>query len=554
MKNVYLQLLDELGKNQTLVLGTLLKTRGSTPQVPGASAIFNENGLLIGTLGGGIMEAEALKLAKESVKTRQNRLEEYSLNADINAEKGAICGGTATFLLDANPKASQDVFQEIKNAIENRVAGILVTVINKQKEKTISISRHWCNQNDEVPAEFCKKLGIGKLEVAQFISEKSTHILKTENPNSEKNEIIVFVESLYPKPELVIVGAGHVGQALCHMGYLVDFDVTLIDQREDLATRERFPEATRIFTDDICKGFEKINISENTYIVIVTQGHHDDAQSLKCCIKSNAAYIGMIGSKRKTALMREKFIADGEATKEELDKIYAPIGLDINSKTVNEIAVSVVAQLIYVRYNNQQKKSAPLIHCVVLAAGESKRMKQPKMLLPFNDFSIIETVVEKAKLSNAGETWVVLGSDKEIIEKKIDVQNVRITENRNYREGMLSSVQCGFNNLPKEVDAAVILLGDQPMVKTEIINQLMANFSKDSKGIIIPVYSGKRGHPILIDTKYGDEINHLNPETGLRELMTIHADDILEIEVETKEILNDIDTPEDYKRELINLK
>lgn len=551
MKNVYLQLLDELGKNQTLVLGTLLKTRGSTPQVPGASAIFSKTGLIFGTLGGGIMEAEALKLARESLKTGQNRLEEYSLNADINAEKGAICGGTATFLLDANPKAAISVFTEIKNAIENRVPGILVTVIKTQKEKPVEITRHWFNENDEVPPEFFGKLGIGKIDVTRIITEKSTLILKSVEQN---NETFIFVEPVFPKPELVIVGAGHIGQALCHMGFLVDFDVTLIDKRQDLATRERFPEAERIFADDICNSFEKINISQNTYIVIVTQGHHDDALALKCCIKSDAAYIGMIGSKRKTALMSEKFLYDGEATKQELDKIYAPIGLDINSKTVNEIAVSIVAQLINVRYDNQQKKPAPVIHCIVLAAGESKRMKQQKMLMPFNDFSIIETVVGKAKNSEAAETLVVLGSDKKIIGEKIKDLNVQITENKNYREGMLSSVRCGFNSLPKEVEAAIILLGDQPMVKSEVINRLISNFSKESKGIIIPVYSGKRGHPILIDTKYREEINHLNPNTGLRELMTNHTDDILEIEVESGEILNDIDTPEDYKRELTNLK
>jgi xanthine/CO dehydrogenase XdhC/CoxF family maturation factor/CTP:molybdopterin cytidylyltransferase MocA len=549
MNNIYLQLIEEPKKNDSLVLGTLVKTLGSTPQIPGASAIFNENGLMFGTLGGGILEAETLKRATDSIKSGNNVFEEFSLNADINEKSGAICGGTATFLLDANPKQFLPIFLQIKNSLENRIPGILITLIKTINRKYCFLSRFWFEKNQQIPSDFQKKYGFGKNEIANILSSRNSQILKAEDSEKDGVDTYIFVEPVNPKPELVIIGAGHIGQALCHLGTSIDFDITVLDSRSDLATKERFPDAFRIINEDIKKGFKKINISENTYIVIVTQGHRDDAVALECCIKSNAAYIGMIGSKRKTDLMRGKIIHDKIANKEELDKIYAPIGLNIHSKTVNEIAVSIAAQLIDIRYLNHHKKYDPIIHCIVLAAGESKRMKKQKMLLPYNQKTIIETVIEKAKQSKANETWVVLGSNKEIIKSRIDYLKVNFAENNRFTEGMLSSVQCGFNAISTDVNAIIILLGDQPMLNSDTIDLLIVNYRETGLGIIIPRYNGKRGHPILIDLKYRKEINNLNPEIGLRELMQKYSEDILEIEVNTENILKDIDTPEDYKRE-----
>lgn len=544
MKNVYLQLVDELETDKSLVLGTLVKTKGSTPQVPGASAIFNANGLLYGTLGGGIMEAETLKRAKKSIQNGENVFEEFSLNADINDESGAICGGTATFLLDANPADSLPVFRQIKKSLDSRISGVLITVIETSDINSCALTRYWVEENAGPIGYFQEKYGISGDEISRILNERNSRIIKTE-----QGKFHIYIEPVYPLPELVIVGAGHIGQALCHLGSLTGFDVTVLDSRADLATRVRFPDAYRIINEEISKGFEKIKISGNTFIVLVTQGHRDDAVALKCCIKSNAAYIGMIGSKRKTTLMCEKFIQDGDATELELDKIYAPVGIDIHSKTVQEIAISISAQLIKVRYLNQHKKQEPIVHCVVLAAGESKRMKQQKMLLPFGQKSIIETVIENAKKSKAKETWVVLGSDKEIIENQINYLEISIAENVNYKEGMLSSVICGINAIPQNADAVIVLLGDQPMVEPEIINRIMESYRTNRAGIVIPTYDGKRGHPVLIDLKYRKEINNLNPEIGLRELMLNHAEDIMEISVKKEYILNDIDTPEDYSKE-----
>ena len=149
--------------------------------------------------------------------------------------------------------------------------------------------------------------------------------------------------------DVVIVGAGHVGRALAHLGALLDFEVTVIDDRAEYANRGNIPDGDQFIVDDIGPSVQQLAPGKDTYIVIVTRGHNHDAEALKPCIGSEAAYIGMIGSKHKVAVMKKQFIEKGWATVEQWSKIHTPIGISIGSKTVQEIAVSIAAELVQVR-------------------------------------------------------------------------------------------------------------------------------------------------------------------------------------------------------------
>jgi molybdenum cofactor cytidylyltransferase len=249
--------------------------------------------------------------------------------------------------------------------------------------------------------------------------------------------------------------------------------------------------------------------------------------------------------------LKEEFLANNWATKEELDSIYAPIGLDIHSKTVQEIAISIAGQLVKVRQEINALRQGKDIEIIILAAGKSERMGQQKLLMPYGGKTIIENIIEKALASRAGAVKVVVGSNREEVCDLIKDHSVQIIKNTAFEKGMLSSVQCGFEALSSSASAGMILLGDQPMVQTLVIDKLIESFLKSRKGIIIPVYNKKRGHPVLIDTRYLLKINNLDTGRGLRQLMEENPEDIYEMEVETNTILKDIDTIEDYKRELI---
>jgi xanthine dehydrogenase accessory factor len=139
---------------------------------------------------------------------------------------------------------------------------------------------------------------------------------------------------------------------LAHLGQLLDFEVTVVDDRPDFANSKNIPDADYLVVEEIGKAMQRLKKSQDTYIVIVTRGHKDDAEALKPCISSGAAYVGMIGSKSKIARMKAEFIKKRWATEDQWNEVYAPVGLDIKSKSVEEIAVSIAAQLIMVRRSN----------------------------------------------------------------------------------------------------------------------------------------------------------------------------------------------------------
>lgn len=191
-----------------------------------------------------------------------------------------------------------------------------------------------------------------------------------------------------------------------------------------------------------------------------------------------------------------------------------------------------------------------MIWAIILAAGESKRMGEPKLLLPFGQKTIIETVVDHVMQSKADRILVILGHNEKKLREKIEGLPVTITVNTVYRQGMLSSVQRGFEDLPEDARAALIVLGDQPSIPISIIDSIVDAKDKTQKGIVIPTCKGRRGHPVLVDMKYREEVMRLDPDTGLRGLVHGHIEDVLEVEVDTAYILKDIDTAEDYTREI----
>jgi xanthine dehydrogenase accessory factor len=139
------------------------------------------------------------------------------------------------------------------------------------------------------------------------------------------------------------------------LGKMIDFEVTVIDDRTEYANSDNIPDADKIIVDDIGHAMEEMKMSPDTYVVIVTRGHKDDAKALKPCFNTDVAYVGMIGSRNKISLMQKKFIRNGWATKKQWNEIHAPVGLEIESKTVGEIAVSIAAQLVLIR--NSKSKS-----------------------------------------------------------------------------------------------------------------------------------------------------------------------------------------------------
>jgi xanthine dehydrogenase accessory factor len=286
--------------DQPFALALIAGTKGSSPQRTGAKALFFADGKIIGTLGGGCLEAEVQARAMAALKT--GVAEEFSmvLDHDFGWDDGLICGGSVKGVILPHAKNSQPLWRELANVTAPICWGV---------KKDFSIARVTENNFDEW----------------------------------------LHQETVAPPMELWIAGSGHVAQAVAPLALQLDFAVTVFDDRPDLANHEFFPAATTL---QVAGWHELLKIpppAAPAFGLVVTRGHQHDALVLSEWVNFPFAFLGMIGSRRKARIMRENFIRQKITTAEQFDRIACPVGLDIAAVGTHEIAVSVLAQLIQKR-------------------------------------------------------------------------------------------------------------------------------------------------------------------------------------------------------------
>ena len=195
-----------------------------------------------------------------------------------------------------------------------------------------------------------------------------------------------------------------------------------------------------------------------------------------------------------------------------------------------------------------------MICAIVLAAGESRRMGAHKLLLPYAGKTVISHIVDQLLDSAIGGIYVIVGHEGARIAEELSVRPVRVVSNPDYRTGMLSSVRCGLRALPPRCEAILVALGDQPGISPELVGQMIHSFNRVDKGIVVPCFRGKRGHPIVFSERFRNEIMTQYDRVGLRGLLQAHPEDVFELNVLAPAVLSDMDYPEDYRRELALLE
>ncbi len=189
-----------------------------------------------------------------------------------------------------------------------------------------------------------------------------------------------------------------------------------------------------------------------------------------------------------------------------------------------------------------------MISGIILAAGESKRMGRPKQLLPWKETTILRHVVENAAQSRLGKVTVVLGHQADVIAASLEQTTAQIVVNAEFKQGMISSLKCGVKHSPRDSEAFMTILGDQALIGVDIINSLIDQYRRSKHGIVVPVYNGRRGHPVIFDRKYRDELLTVYSEGGAREILRKYSEDILEVAVASENVLTDIDTVQEYQQ------
>ena len=191
-----------------------------------------------------------------------------------------------------------------------------------------------------------------------------------------------------------------------------------------------------------------------------------------------------------------------------------------------------------------------MVSAILLAAGESKRMGRLKQLLPLGRTTMVEQAIDNLLNSKVNEVIVVLGHEAEEIIKKIATKPVKIEVNPIYHQGMSTSIIAGLKLVDDGARAVMLALADQPFIDSQTINRLIDEFCDHNKGIVIPTYQSRRGHPIIFAIKYKEELSSLKGDIGGRQIMEHHPDDVLEVAVDSPGINIDIDTTDDYNSSL----
>ena len=239
---------------QKCAVATIVQVNGSIPSYESAKMLVREDGSMLGTIGGGCVEAEVWNAAREVIETEKPRHLTFSLGQDAAYDNGLICGG----------------------------------------------------------------------------------------------QLNIFVEPVTPQPRAYIFGGGHVSKSISKIATMAGFSTVVVDDREAFANAERFPEADETYAEPYEEVFPKLPVTSSSYLIIVTRGHRDDMRVLRWAVTTDARYIAMIGSKRKTISVVHELEKEGFA-REMFSKVFAPMGLEIGAETPEEIAISVVAEMIALR-------------------------------------------------------------------------------------------------------------------------------------------------------------------------------------------------------------
>lgn len=330
-------LLSTVRAGRPVAFAALVETRGSTPQKAGATMLVFADGSQAGTLGGGCVEAEVKRRALALLADGPRQMLSFQLDHDYGWDDGLICGGRMLMLVDpVRPGDDLTYHERLEEALRTGRGVTEGIVINGETAGVPEATRLLFDKE-------------GSLLAARGATEASPAVCAHLRPLSERPRPYVdggvsFLPHL-PRCRLVIVGGGHVGCKVAELAAQVDFDVWVIDDREEYCNTARFPGATRLICGPMDEVLPRLEVDGDTFCIIVTRGHHHDETALFHLVNRPSRYLGMIGSKRKIRLIFDDLRREG-ISDETLARVRAPLGLDIGSQTVPEIAVSIVAELI----------------------------------------------------------------------------------------------------------------------------------------------------------------------------------------------------------------
>jgi xanthine dehydrogenase accessory factor len=326
-----------LEQGESFVLATIINQLGSAPRMAGAKMIVASDGSIVETIGGGLLEAEVMKAAADVFETSGTQVKTFDLSGVKVDSMDMVCGGEVEILLECIAATSWNlnIFKKLQGIIQDGKKGYLITSIGKgeQAERCIVLDDGTAEGNFPYPTSWLERIK------GETLRTRTAGLFAIEDQR-------FFIEPVFASGTVYMFGAGHVSQQVAKLTSMTHFRTVVLDDREEFANPERFPTADDIrVPSNLSEAFTDLEIDRDSYVVIVTRGHRHDKTVLEQALRTEAVYIGMIGSRGKRDTVYKALLDEG-FTPSDLDRVNSPIGLEIGGDTPEEIAVSIVAELI----------------------------------------------------------------------------------------------------------------------------------------------------------------------------------------------------------------
>lgn len=343
MREIYSRMAELEREGRRYAVCTVVRTIGSTPQVVGAKMIVDDLGRITGTLGGGCVEGDAFDEARGVLDTGVASLREYELTEELAWDTGLVCGGTMWISIEPDTSALRVGERELLGDLLAASSGgrpVALATLLRKRGRGIEPAGRLVVETDgratgTIDAGHRERTREAALEA---LRQGTARVVPLDDATD------LLVEPVLAKPRLVIAGGGHVGLALARMAALLDYQVSVIEDRAEFALRERFPESVEVVRAGIVEALETLPLGWNTFIVVATRGHKLDAQCVRAAAKRDVRYVGLLGSRRKTILI-ERMLRDEGVPEDRIRGVRAPVGLDLGGRTPAEIALSVLAEI-----------------------------------------------------------------------------------------------------------------------------------------------------------------------------------------------------------------
>jgi xanthine dehydrogenase accessory factor len=328
--NIYTTIIESLEHGSGGILATVIRRQGPAPREVGTKMFVGRDGKTFGTIGGGRAEAEVRSEALRIMNGEQTMVLSLYTESQRTGNLDLACGGDLEVLLEPVMEKHLDLYGKIEEFRKNRKRGVVVTKFRDGLLAKALIGSDWSTMGDT--------LGLTAFQLPHDIFYQKKPLFMED----------ILVEPIRLTFPLYLFGAGHVSQNVSKVANVAEFEVTVIDDREEFANRNNFPDAALIIVGDFRESFNCLDFTGNEYVVIVTRSHELDAAVLEQALQKPVRYMGMIGSRRKVEAIFNNMRKKGFEEKD-IEKIHAPIGISIDAETPGEIAVSIVAQLITAR-------------------------------------------------------------------------------------------------------------------------------------------------------------------------------------------------------------